>query len=441
MLEEFRKYIHDHSLCKDGDRVLVAVSGGIDSVVLLNLFNLSGYNTGVAHCNFLLRGEESEGDARFVEDLAASGSLPFHIKDFKTGEFATERGISLQMAARELRYGWFEQVRTENGYDIIATAHNQDDLMETFFINLSRSTGIRGLTGISTRTGSVIRPLLFASRGDITRYAEEKGICFREDSSNASGKYLRNRIRHQLLPFLEEQNPSFRNSLLETMRKLSETERLFSVEMEKIREDLLIREGDRILIRIPELQNLESARTILFELLSEFDFNSASIDDILESIKGPPGKRFFSPTHRLVKDREELILTPLRDEPERRYYLELSGGQIYDPLDLEWILVKRTENFKIPTDPFTACLDMDLLEFPLILRRWQKGDYFQPLGMEGLKKLSDFLIDQKVSIPDKENTWLLTSGETIAWVIGHRIDNRFKITEKTTQILMIKYKI
>ena len=439
MLDRFREYIKDQALCGAGDRILVAVSGGIDSVVLLDLFKSAGFEAGIAHCNFRLRGEESDGDEALVESIAGKEGLRFHRQDFPTEQHAKEQGISIQMAARDLRYAWFEEVREKHNYDLIAMAHNQDDVLETFFINLSRGTGIRGLTGIPPKAGNVIRPLLFASREDIIRYAEKKGITYHEDSSNASEKYLRNRVRHKLLPLLEDQNPSFRKSLMDTIARLSETEILFREEMEKLKEELLVHRGDRILIRIPELTRLESKKTILHEILGEYDFGPASLEDIINSIDGPPGRQFLSPTHRLVKDREEFILTPLGDDENRRYYLEPESGQIYDPIDLEWIIVEHTDKFKIPKDPDTACLDLDLIDFPLILRRWEKGDFFRPFGMKGIKKLSDFLIDEKVSLPDKEKIWLLASGQKILWVVGYRIDERFRITPATRQMLMIRY--
>ncbi|MFC2098407.1 tRNA lysidine(34) synthetase TilS [Bacteroidota bacterium] len=439
MLERFSKYIKDNKLCSSSDRILLAVSGGIDSVVMLDLFLAAGYKAGIAHCNFHLRAEESDQDVSFVKSLAEIHSIEFHSKDFQTGETASSEGISIQMAARNLRYTWFEEVRETYKYNLIATAHNQDDVLETFFINLSRGTGIRGLTGIPARAGKVIRPLLFASREDIVKYAEEKGLSYREDSSNASEKYLRNRVRHKLLPMLEDQNPSFRKSLIDTITKLSETEKLFSEEMRKLKNSLLIRKGDRFSILIGGLEKLESRRTILYEILADFNFSSASIDDINDAISAVPGKKFFSPTHRLVKDREELIITPLIEEEERKYYLELSDGQLFNPVDLEWMIVDSTEKFRIPREQNIACLDLELLDFPLILRHWQKGDYFQPFGMTGIKKISDFLIDEKVSIPDKEKIWLLASGQKIVWVVGHRIDERFRITDDTRQVLLIKY--
>jgi tRNA(Ile)-lysidine synthase len=439
MLEKFRHFIQSNSLCQQTDRILLAVSGGIDSMVLLHLYAAAGYTPGIAHCNFHLRGDESDGDEQFVKSIAETMDAAYHQQDFDTEQSAAESGISIQMAARNLRYRWFEEIRKNHGYDLIATAHNQDDVIETFFINLSRGTGIRGLTGIPVRSGKVIRPLLFASRESIVDYATGHQIRFREDSSNASDKYLRNRVRHQLIPMLEEENPSFRNALMDTMFKLSETEKLYEQELVQLRQRLLRNEGDITRIRIRDLSAHDSRRSILFEILSEYNFTSQAMEDIIHSLEGPSGKQFLSATHRVVKDREDLIITLLDKEEERKYYLEREAGRISEPVDLEWMVVDHTETFHIPNDRNIACLDLKKLYFPLMLRHWRSGDYFQPLGMQGMKKISDYLIDMKVSLPDKERTWLLTSGSKIAWIIGHRIDDRFKVRPETRQILMMKF--
>jgi tRNA(Ile)-lysidine synthase len=439
MLEEFSRFIESNSLCKPTDRILLAISGGIDSMVLLHLYFSAGYKPGIAHCNFHLRGAESDEDEKFVRSAADRMDADFHRQDFDTEQTAFESGISIQMAARNLRYRWFEKIRKKYGYNFIATAHNQDDVIETFFINLSRGTGIRGLTGIPVRSEKVIRPLLFASRESIVEYATEHDIRFREDSSNASDKYLRNRIRHHLIPLLEEENPSFRNALIDTMHKLLETEKLYAQELVHLKHRLVHTEGDRSRISIRDLSANDARRSILFEILAEYNFSSQAMEAINHSLEGPSGKQFLSATHRVVKDREDLIITPLDREEKRKYYLEQEAGRITEPFGLEWMVVDHTVTFHIPKDPKIACLDLQKLHFPLILRQWRSGDYFQPLGMQGMKKISDFLIDIKVSLPDKERTWLLTSGSKIVWVIGQRIDDRFKVMPETRQVLMMKF--
>jgi len=439
MLEKFRRFIQSNSLCQPGDRILIAVSGGIDSMVLLHLYFAAGYKTGIANCNFHLRGDESDGDESFVKSVAENMDMDYHQQDFDTEGVANESGISIQMAARNLRYLWFEEIRKEHGYNYIATAHNQDDEIETFFINLSRGTGIRGLTGIPVRSEKVIRPLLFASRESIVDYATKHNIRFREDSSNASDEYLRNRVRHQLIPMLEEENPSFRNALMDTMLKLSETEKLYEQELLQLKQRLVRKEGDWIRISIKDLSGYTARRSILFEILSDYHFSSQAMEDIIHSLEGPSGKQFLSATHRLVKDRDDLILTPLDGEDDRKFYLETEAGRISQPVDLEWMVVDHTETFHIPGNPKIACIDLEKLSFPLLLRHWLPGDSFQPLGMNGIKKISDYLIDTKVSLPEKDRTWLLTSDNKIVWVIGQRIDERFKVRLETRQILMMKF--
>lgn len=439
MQEKFRRFIQSFALCQPGDRILLAVSGGIDSMVLLHMYAAAGYKPAIVHCNFHLRGEESDGDENFVKSISRDMGLDFYHQGFDTEQSAVESGISIQMAARNLRYQWFEEIRKRHGYNFIATAHNQDDVIETFFINLSRGTGIRGLTGIPVRSGKIIRPLLFASRESIIKYAAIHDIRYREDSSNISDKYLRNRLRHQLIPMLEKENPSFRKALLDTMQKLAETEKLYDQGLHQLKARLVSKEGDRIRIDIRGLSAFEAKKSILFEILSEYHFLSQTMEDIIQSLTGPSGKQFFSATHRLVKDREDLILTPLTDKDERRFYLETEAGRISEPVALEWMVVDHTKTFRIPEDPGIACIDLDNLSFPLVLRQWLPGDYFQPLGMNGIKKISDFLIDTKVSLPDKDQTWVLTSENKIAWVVGHRIDERFKIRQETRQVLMMKF--
>ena len=412
----------------------------MDSVAMVDLFAREEGSFGIAHCNFGLRGEESDADAEFVESLARQYRVPFHLQSFDTKGYAKGKGISVQMAARELRYSWFDELCHSGNYRYVATAHNQDDVFETFFINLGRGTGIRGLSGIPVKSGRIIRPLLFASRQQIEQYSRERNLVHREDSSNATEKYLRNKIRHKLLPLMEEQNPSFRKTLAETMSRLMETERIFSEEISTLRKELLQGAPERQTIAIDALMKLESRQTILFEILSDYQFNNTQVSEILNSLPGPPGKQFLSPTHRIVKDREQLILTPLKDEEKLRYYLEGETGQVYEPIDLEWMILPRNSSFKIPADPDIACLDPERIEFPLLLRQWKKGDYFCPLGMQKHKKLSDFLIDEKVSLADKDTTWILQSADDIVWVIGHRIDDRYKITEDSRKILMLKFR-
>ena len=438
MIDQFRSFIRDSHLIRKSDKILLTVSGGIDSVVMLDLFARTGYNCGIAHCNFGLRGDESDGDEDFVRQLAYQYDFKFFCKRFNTEEYSQEENISIQMAARKLRYDWFEKVRQSHTFNLIATAHNQDDVLETFFINLARGSGIRGLTGIKVLSGKIIRPLLFAPRSLIEAYVNEHSLSFREDSSNASEKYIRNKIRHKILPLFEEINPAFRNTLMETIQKLRATEAIFYDDINLKRKELISIEEDMISISLDQLRDLPQRKTYLFEFLSEYHFTPKQILDIDDAINATSGKQFFSTTSRLIKDRSKLIITPIGEEENRRYYIGEGTNHIYEPVHLEFILIEHTRNFHIPADSNIACLDFDLLTFPLLLRKWQNGDYFHPLGMKHRKKLSDFLVDQKLSIVEKENLWLLLNNEDIVWVINQRIDERYKITSRTRQVLMIK---
>ena len=438
MLEDFRNYIEENELIKPEDRVLLTVSGGVDSVVMLRLMTEAGYPCGIAHCNFKLRGAESDADEEFVRDLARSSGLEFHNRSFETEDHAREKGISIQMAARQLRYEWFGQLRAEQNYELVATAHNMDDVIETFFINLVRGTGIRGLSGIKARSGSLIRPLLFATREHIASYASEKGIRYREDSSNISTRYIRNRIRHNILPQLEEINPGFKQGIISTIEKLRNTEIIYSREISRQKNEIIGSDGNNILLSIEKLRQLRDRKTFLFELISCYNFNSRTISDIEKSLDGPSGKQFFSDTHRLVKDREHLIINRLTPGDIGKYYIDDGTPSLKEPVQLDLMTVNRSVHFLIPSERHTACLDYDKLIFPLILRKWHPGDHFYPLGMSHMKKISDYFIDRKLSLVEKENAWLLLSGENIVWVVGHRIDDRYKITDETQQIYIAR---
>jgi tRNA(Ile)-lysidine synthase len=438
MLERLLAFLKENSLCTPGDKILLTVSGGVDSMVMLNLFHQSGFNCEIAHCNFGLRGEESDEDERFMIEMAARYDMPIHVKSFQTEEYALNNNISIQMAARDLRYEWFEDIRAQTACDFIATAHNKNDHTETFFINLLRGTGIRGLTGIPLVSGNIIRPLLWAERSEILNYSEEKHILFREDSSNAGLKYSRNKIRHILIPELEKIRPGIISVMDENISRLKATQEIYNSVLEEKRRELLQRDKEFIRISINSLMKLKPADVWLYELLSDYEFTFPIIKDIVRNFDSPPGRQFFSPSYRLVKDRDFLIIEALREASNKRVYIENIDEPVNDPLPLKFTLIEDSKHFNIPAYPDIACLDFDKISFPLILRRWESGDYFYPLGMENMKKVSDFFIDIKLSIPQKEKTWILTDGSDIIWVMGHRIDDRFKIDESTKRILKIE---
>lgn len=420
-------------------RIILAVSGGVDSVVMAHLFMQTGIKYGIAHCNFMLRGKEADEDEFFVKTLASLYGVPFFSEHFETRQYAEEKRLSIQMAARELRYAWFEQLCRENRYDLIALAHNRSDQVETLLINLARGTGIRGMTGMKVLQGNLFRPLLFAGRKDILHYARENNLSYREDSSNLETYYTRNRIRHHIIPEFTEMNPRFEETMVENIERFTETEEIFLYGLEMIRKRLLFHQGDRYLIKLDELMKTPAPRTVLHELLKEFRFSPAQADDVFQALSASPGKQFLSHTHRLIKDRETLILVPCQKPEKEVYYIEEGTIKVEEPIHLSLRMLERTPEYTIPSDPDIACVDRDLITFPLILRKWKKGDYFYPFGMNALKKLSDFFIDRKYSLLDKEQTWILAMGDRIIWIVGDRIDNRFRITGETKRILEITY--
>jgi tRNA(Ile)-lysidine synthase len=437
MFSRFIEYIEAQKLFEPHRKVLLAISGGIDSMVLLHLFEKSEYIYGVVHCNFQLRGEDSDGDEEFVRQQVFNYGIPFYSRRFETEEHARINGISVEMSARRLRYDYFEEVRAANNYDFIATAHHQDDLLETFFVNLSRKTGIRGLSGIRAKSGYLIRPLLFATRSEIEQYVRTHFIEFREDRTNSEVVYQRNFIRHRILPLFSEMNPSFRINLSETISNLRSADEVYAHGIREAKKKVVSERENGLAVHIASLRKSPFPETLLFEILSEYNFNPRTSGHIFQRLDSDPGKQFFSRTHRLVKDREYLFITPLPENEERIFYIEKDDIELFAPFNMTIEKVNR-QNFQIDTSPLVACLDLHELEFPLLVRRWQQGDYFQPLGMSGFKKLSDFLIDEKVPVHEKENIWLVCSGQKIVWVAGHRIDDRFKISSETREVLKIE---
>ena len=434
MFEQFLEFIKEKHLFEPHQKVLLAVSGGIDSMVLLHLFEKSEFEYGVMHCNFNLRGKESDGDEEFVRTKVLNHGVQSWFKSFDTKEYANLNGISIEMAARELRYEYFEKIRSENNYSYIATAHHLDDLIETFFLNLSRKTGIKGLTGIKEKNGYIIRPLLFKFRDEIENYAKLNFIEFRQDSSNNDDVFQRNYLRNNILPLFSDWNASFKKNLLASIDNLKETEQVYSGYLQTDREKVLQQEEDKCIIRIEELQKVPFPKVLLFEILTDYNFNSTVINEVFESLSNDSGKQFYSQTYRVIKDRENLYLTPIKEKEDRIFYIEADDIEIFQPLDLS-IEKISAKDFQINPSEKIACLDFDLLEFPLLIRKWQQGDYFQPLGMTGFKKVSDFFIDEKIPLHEKENIWLLCSGNKIVWIMGRRIDNRFKISPETKQVL------
>jgi tRNA(Ile)-lysidine synthase len=439
MVEQFLKFIHEEKLFYSSQRILLAVSGGADSMLMLHLFTHAGFSVAVAHCNFNLRGAESDGEEQFVADYCDKHNLAFYVKHFNTEDYALEKGISIEMAARDLRYDWFNHLLDKHSLDLLATAHHQDDVIETFLINLARGSGIKGLSGIQPKSGRIIRPILFTNRAEILEYCSRMKIEFRIDSSNQETIYKRNLIRQEILPLLENVNPAFRRNALKTIGNLHETGQLFQQRINEIKAAVYSEDHQGVMIHIEKLQTFSPLRTILFELIREFGFQIEQTDDIIQSLNKESGRKFFSDEYRLVKDRDYLLISPFVSKPDQVFYLDEDCTNVNFPVHLLLEKLDRTAGFRFSTHPNVVDLDLDKLVFPLILRHWQEGEYFQPLGMTGMKKLSDFFVDEKYSIPEKESAWILASGNQLVWIVGRRLDDRFKITSETKRILRVKW--
>lgn len=433
--DEFTRFVNELQLVRQGDRLLLAVSGGVDSVVMCELFSKAGFDFGIAHCNFQLRGEESEGDERFVKELAGHYNVPFFSKRFDTNTFAEKEGVSIQLAARKLRYEWFEELRANKGYTSIATAHHRNDEVETFFINLVRGTGIAGLRGIPARNGNIIRPLLFALRDEIEAFAAANSLRWREDSSNLSSKYLRNKIRHAIIPALKEINPGIESILSNDIRKIKEAFEIMEAHITEKRREI-VRQGNGCdLISISSLEKLQPLHTYLYELLKPYGFREPVIHEIAGALHAEPGKQFYSSTHRVIKDRTELIVTPIQREDHGSYLVQSDTRYISGPFEMRISTIPASELATLKAPPSIVYLDRSKLRFPLVLRRWKQGDHFFPLGMKHRKKLSDLFIDNKLSIAQKENIWVLVSGDDIVWVVGIRPDEHYRVTVETKEVL------
>ena len=440
MKKLFDNYLNQNIRILKSEKIILAISGGADSMAMLHLFSKSRLECCVAHCNFHLRGAESDGDDKFVEDLSFKYNYPFYKIDFDTKKYAKENGISIEMAARDLRYNWFDELRTKLDYQYIATAHHQDDMIETFFINLTRGTGIRGLSGNKAKNDRIIRPMLFTNHSSILAYMKTEKLDFREDSTNSDIKIIRNRLRHQILPILNELNHAAKENIIKTIENLQDTELIMLKEIEHCKMVLNIKDKTNFKINIEKLKQFEPVNAYLFELLRPFGFTTTQLNDIKIALEGISGKIFYSKTHQLLKNRNDLIISTLQNKkPIQLQINEFDENlNLRENSQLEIQKISISGNFEIPKEPNIAAIDFDKLKFPLIVKEWEQGDTFYPLGMKKKKKLSDFFVDEKYSIIDKQKTLLLASDNQIVWVIGKRIDNRFKITEKTKTVLLLK---
>lgn len=431
----------DHVLgVPPGSKILIGLSGGADSVALTDILHRLGYRLTAAHCNFRLRGEESVRDHRFAAGFAASLSLPFRDVVFDTPDYAADKKISIEMACRELRYEWFEKERLACEAEYIAVAHHRDDSVETLLLNLVRGTGIAGLTGIRPANGKVIRPLLQLSRPDIENYLAVRKLEYVTDSTNRQDIYMRNKIRLQVLPLLQTLNPSVATALERTSSHLAETEKVYRCAIAAQLEEVTASCDGVCRVDIAKLMRMPSPTALLFEILSPLAFTPAVIEEVEKSLLSGSGKIFYSPEYRLIKDRSELMITPL-PQKEEPLVIPKEITEIKEPLQMVFRYIPNRAGYAVPRQKNIASFDASRLHFPLILRHWKEGDRFVPFGMKGSRKVSDYFSDRKYSIYEKEKAWLLCSGDDIIWIVGERTAENFKITDSTQLILQIECEI
>ncbi|KQM74714.1 tRNA(Ile)-lysidine synthetase [Pedobacter sp. Leaf216] len=439
-LKQFQDFIEQQQLFVRGNRILLAVSGGKDSVLMLHLFKAIGVDVGVAHCNFNLRADEAQRDESFVALLAKNLELPFYVTHFDTKKYATENKISTQMAARDLRYNWFEEIRIKERYDYIALAQHQNDAVETVLINLTRGTGISGLHGILPKRERLIRPILFLNRQQIDDIVIANNINFVEDSSNASTNYTRNKIRLQIVPHLQEINPNLEKTFAENIARFAELETFLNLQVYKLENKILNKKNDGIYIPLDEIAKLNPQKLLLYELLKPFGFGENLVQEILDSLKALSGTHFFSASHQAIINRGDLVIVEKDTVVVSNQFIHPTTESI--AFASEEISLQFTDDIKFEINVNKAFVNADKLIFPLVLRNWQNGDKFIPLGMRSPKKVSDYFIDEKVPIHLKNTTPILVNGNgEIVWIAGMRQDNRYKLTGTTKKVAIFELKI
>ena len=440
-----QSFVKEQKLFPPKTPLLIACSGGPDSMAAVEILTNLGYPLGIAHCNFKLRGENANGDQDFVEAYAKERKIPFFTISFNTEIFAFKNRLSIQAAARELRYTWLEEVRKANGFHFIVTAHHKEDVVETLLLNAANKTGIKGLKGIPVKNEKIVRPLFPLSKTDILEYLSVNEINYREDESNASTKYTRNFIRQEVIPVLEKVNDKAVDHLFDLSQKANEAEFLLQERMVQIKRKIIFQKQETIEVKFGYVLNHASGKTILYEILKDFGFNSDQALAIYNSLESQSGIEFLSATHRIIKDRKSLFVNPLASNKVSVQQYDKIPNQILfntykikiDQVPIDKSVLKQSANY--------AFFDLDKIEFPLTIRYWKPGDYFYPFGMTkqnsdkiGKKKLSKYFKDEKFSVNQKENLPVLFSGEKMIWLVGHRIDDRFKVTEETKIVLKLK---
>ncbi len=438
MLERFLEYIKETNLFSLRDKILLGFSGGPDSVALAYLLHKAGFNLALAHVNFHLRGEDADRDQQFSRDFARRYALEFFTTDFDTRQYARTQGLSIEEAARDLRYSWFEQIRSSHGFDYIATAHNADDNVETILFNLARGTGLRGLLGIPAKRGNIVRPLLFAFKDEILAFCRENNLPFRIDRTNNQTEFTRNKIRHLIVPQFLQINSGFKNNVLRTSAILHEVYDLTQEFVAHCHQEIVSIQGQDIYINKEKLLQCRYPRLFLFEFLSGYGFTPGQVDNVCEIIESQPGKIVKSVDYQLINDRQALILTPIPSEENIEISINTGTREVeVDNVKIKFEILSVTELNSLKQPPSVALLDYDKLDFPLKIRHWQQGDYFYPFGMRGRKKLSDFFAEKKIPLHKKKQVLILESNGRIVWVMGYRPDNRFRITPETKRVLKV----
>ncbi len=434
----FTDFIERYGLFSHDNKILAAVSGGMDSVLMVHLLKAAGFSFGIAHCNFQLRGDESLRDQEFCNRLSEKLRVPFHTTSFDTAKYVANEKISTQMAARQLRYQWFEEVRQQSGYDLIALAHHQNDAIETILLNLTRGTGIAGIHGILPKNSRLVRPLLFLSRKEIETIIDKNKMAYVEDSSNASTKYARNKIRLEVIPKLKGLNPSIEETFEKNLRRFRELEVLLEKQAEALKSRLFEFHDSEVRIALDEIKKLEPQRLLLYKLLQDFGVNETIVDDLIAALDKHPGRVFETPGHQILLDRGILIIS----NNSRLRPVEVLINK--DDRELSFGAYKLTvlhddSPLIVKDNPMAVSVDSALLTYPLTIRSWRQGDVFYPLGMKGSKKVSDFFVGEKVPLHKKQEIPLLINGNgDIAWVGGYRPDERYKVSAKTKKVTIFE---